>query len=560
MSLIDQVLARLRRADPVLRRAGLSGDLARQVSEQGIDFAAVGGPLQQRWQQALSELQQCLRPLTGSAEVLNEGGVYAGCWIESTGTISAEVLSRFAPATATATFSLFPEHQRDDGMIPYKVTAQEPGFSQIQIVTPLARSVWNHYSLHRSAPSGQDTSGAGKEWLWQMYRAMERYDHWLMTHRTTRGTGCIEAFSTFDTGHDLSPRFWFVPDRCYRGEATLCDPEAPTVPYLAPDLTANVICQRHYLSLIAAELGEDPQPWRDKAAHTLEALFEHCYDDADGLFYDIDAYGRQVRVNSDVLLRVLACEIGGTDFFTEALQRHVLRTEHFLSEYGFTSISLSDPRFNGDHTRNSWAGPVNLLTQIRAPHAFEHHGHPAELASAHKPLLGALAIADHFPQCIDPFSGEAGFTSVYSPAILWFLDAVERWFGILPLPDGTFSFTSLAPTRLDHGAAAEAVASSRTIDGVRVEFAADDTYAEVHRHGRPHLRFPRGWRVITDGAGTPEEVIGVAPGVVSGHLVLTEAQAETTLELSLAPNERVHLENMEVTSRTCPGYVPPRSG
>lgn len=557
MSLIDQALTALRRAHPVGRRANVSESLAQQLSSQGVDCVAIGGPLQQRWQQAMQELHQCIRPLAGDTAVLNEGGVYDGCWTESTGTINTEMLSRFAPETATATFRLFADHQRADGLIPYKVTADGPAYSQIQIVTPLARSVWNHYQLHRHGVPGSREHRPDREWLAMMYQAMVRYDQWLMTYRNTRSTGCVEAFCTFDTGHDLSPRFWFAPERCLDHEATQCDPEAVTMPYVAPDLTAYAICQRRYLSLIAEEIGEDSAGWETAADDMLEALFTQCYDSEDGLFYDRDAQGRAVRVNSDVLLRVLANEIGDADFFEAALQRYVFHTRHFLSHYGFTSVSMSDPRFSGDHTRNSWAGPVNMLTQIRAPHAFEHHQRPAELAVAHRPLWGALLQADTFPQCIDPWSGEAGYTSVYSPGILWFLDAVERWSGILPTSDAHLWFTALAPTRMNHGVAVEALAHSRTVDGARFEFASDDAAAEVWIAGHRHLSFPRGWRVITDRSGEPTAVVGVAPHTVTGVLIRHREGDADTCELTLAPNERVELSAMKETGRRAVGFMAP---
>lgn len=550
MTAIQSALVRLRAAAPAEVKAGLSGELAEQVGFSGVGFAAVGGPLEARWHQALTELEQCIRPLGDSTPVLNEGGVYVGSWIESTGTINAEVLSRLAPRTAKETFALFARHQRGDGLIPYKVTADGPAYSQIQIVTPLARSVWNHYELHRQ------TEAADQGWLRHMYQSMARYDTWLATNRDTRGTGCVEAFCTFDTGHDLSPRFWFAPERCLHGDAAQCDPEAALVPYLAPDLTANVACQRRYLAKIARELGEDPDPWDRKAEASLRALFEQCYDEQDGTFYDVDAQGSRVRVVSDVLMRVLASEIGDVEFFATALQRYILNTAHFLSHYGFTSISVSDPRFDGDHTRNSWAGPVNFLTQIRAPHAFEHHGRPAELAMVTRPLLGALALADRFPQCIDPWSGSAGFTTAYSPAILWLLDTVERTCGIAPGPDGTLSFTSLAPTRLDHGAAVAATAYSRTVAGVHYELAADDHQTMVFCDGQEHMRFPRGWRVVIDQGGFPTKVIGMTPSPVRGTL----SAAGKALELTLEANERVELVDLEVAARHHPGYTPPHAG
>lgn len=564
---LQQVLTRLRESTSAAHRSGVSGQLAADLDAAGIGFAAVGGRFEQRWLQALSELQSCLSPLGGQPnEALREGGPYDGAWLESTGTISAEMLSRFSPTTAQATLGLFAEHQRNDGMIPYKVTAAGPGYTQIQLVSPLARSVWNHYLLH-----GGSTGGI--QWLEKMYRAMARYDDWLMEHRNTRGTSAVEAFCTFDTGHDLSPRFWFAPDRCPDGDATRYDPQRPTVPYLAPDLTANVACQREYLGRIAQELGEDPEPWSSKWEGSIDALFEYCFDPEDDFFYDRDATGSPVKVQSDVLLRVLACEVGDEELFDTSLRRYLMNTAKFLSHYGFTSIALDDPRFDADATRNSWAGPVNFLSLLRAPHAFEHRGRTAELALAAGPVLEALTDAESFPQCLDPFSGEAGYTGGYSPAILWYLDAVERYFGILPVSGTKRSwtradgepgiwFTGLAPTQTarGHSETAAAVAYSRQVGDMHYELAADEVEVVTFCNGQQHLRFPRGWRVETDLQGTPSAAVGVSGGLVDGEL----RWHGQILRLQLGPNERAELNIAEDSGelregqRRRPGFVAPQ--
>jgi len=499
----------------------------------------VGGPLEARWRQALSELHSCIRPLengTGSP-VLTEGPAYPGTWIESTGSISTEVLTRFAPAVARATAEQFAAFQREDGLIPYKVVDTGPGFTQIQLVTPFARTVWNHYLL-----TGRDTA-----YLRRMFDAMTRMDAWLAEFRDTRGTGGVEAFGTFDTGHDLSPRFWFVPDRPL-GDATTVDPANPILPFVAPDLTANVAAQRAYLALIADELGEDAARWERAAAESAEALFAQCFDETDGIFYDRDATGELRRVQSDVLLRVLECEIGDDVFFAAALERYLLHTGKFLAHYGFTSLALDDPRFDADASRNSWGGPVNFLSLIRAPHPFEHHGRVAELALTAAPVLAALALADRFPQCLDPWSGEPGFTSEYSPSLLWFLDAIERHAGILPRPDGELWFSGMPPTRLDHGAAAQAIAYARAVDGVRFELAADDALVRVYRDGVELAELPRGWRLVTDRAGTPLSLVGLGATPTTG----TWDGAEVTL----APNE---ILDLATGARRSPGFTAPRA-
>ena len=539
MTSIDDALTQLRSWQVVGE-----GPVPAAIRAAGVRFAAIGGPLESRWRQALDELAECIRPLAGSPAVLNEGGVYRGSWIESTGTINAELLSRFVPSVTRDTHLLFAQHQREDGMIPYKVTDDGPGFSQIQIVTPLARTVWNHYLL-----CGRDAT-----YLRTMYDAMERYDAWLADHRDSRATGAVEAFCTFDTGHDLSPRFWFVPDRCYRDDARHHDPASPVLPYIAPDLTANVACQRSYLALVAEELGLDPAPWREKAAASLSALSEQCLDEDDGLFYDRDASGALVRVQSDVLLRVLACEVGDAAFFTAALERYLMSTRKFLAHYGFTSLAMDDPRFDHDYSRNSWGGPSNFLSLIRAPHAFEHHGHVAELAVSVMPVLAAVASADRFPQCLDPWTGAPGFTTMYSPSILWLLDAVERHCGILPRPDGELWFSGLTPTRLEHGTAATACAYARIVDDVELELAGDDESVVVYRDRAEHLRFPRGWRVVTDRTGSVSTVVGLSPVAIEGELVVDGSR----VALTAGPNERVSVLDGRVTGRSGPGFVAPR--
>ena len=544
MTAIDEALARLRRSDPVARAGIGPGALRDGLAASGVAFIALGGPLEARWHQALTELAACVHPLDDGAPVLNEGGVYHGAWIESTATIGAEILDRFAPAVTRDTHLLFAGHQRADGLIPYKVTADGPAFSQIQIVTPLARSVWQHYLL----------AGRDRDYLERMYAAMVGFDRWLARHRDTRGTGGVEAFCTFDTGHDASPRFWFVPERCYQGDAARYDPASPVLPYVAPDLTANVACQRSYLAAIAEELGLDGEPWRARAAASLAALRDQCFDEPDEFFYDRDRTGAPVRVQSDVLLRVLACEVGDDAQFTRALERYLLCTRKFLAPFGFTSLALDDPRFDHDHTRNSWGGPVNFLSLVRAPHAFELHGHVAELAATSGPVLAAVAVADRFPQCLSPWTGEAGYTEVYSPSILWLLDAVERTCGVLQRPDGEVWFTGLAPTRLDHGAAVDAVGYARTVGGTRYALAGDDERTVVLRDEEPWLQFPRGWRVVVDSSGDVRAVVGMSPSPVAGTLVVGQRDVPLVVE----PNERVRLDGLALAGRGGPGYVTPR--
>jgi hypothetical protein len=447
------------------------------------------------------------------------------------------------PEVATATYSAFAAHQRDDGMLPYKLTATGPAFNQIQIVTPLARCVWNHYLLN----------GRDRGFLRTMYAAMAGYDAWLARYRDTRGTGGVEAFCAFDTGHDLSSRFWHIPDTPFDNDGRRYNPDNPLLPFVAPDLTANVACQRAYLALIAEELGEDGDPWREKANLSTSALFDSCYDEADGFFYDLDRHGRHVRVQSDVLLRVLACEIGDDAFFAAALKRYLLNTRKFFAKYPFTSLAMDDPRFEPAYDYNTWNGPSNTLSMIRAPAAFEAHERHVELTWVLYPILDALFKAGRFAQCFSPFTGKPGFTEVYSPAILCLLDFVERLSGIQPRPDSTLWFTGLVPYEVHARDVAHETAYSRAVDGIGFELINSRETSTAFCDGALLFQCPKGVRVITDRAGAIRSLIGMSVNTIEGSLVTPDHE----YPFRIAANEQLDLKDGRLASVRTPGLVPP---
>ncbi|ACX62768.1 MGH1-like glycoside hydrolase domain-containing protein [Paenibacillus sp. Y412MC10] len=508
----EAMLDRLRRISiPDRVQPGKPEDrkLLQEWQATGVRFAASGGRLETAYYTALEKLLTCIVPMNGSDPILQEGGIYLGCWLESTGTINAELLSRLIPSVSETTYLAFADQQREDGLLPYKLTENGPSFRQIQLVTPLARCVWNHYELH-----GRDLS-----FLKTMYQAMSRYDDWIARYRNTRGTGCVEAFSTFDTGHDLSPRFWHVPDTPYRNDAAAFHPDSPVLPFLAPDLTANIYCQRMYLARMAEELGESGADWRAKAEASLDSLFRYCYDEDDKFFYDRDRNDELVRVQSDVLLRVMACEVGDAELFGNMLRRYLLNTGKFFAKYPFTSIAMDDPRFDPSSSYNSWGGPSNFLSLIRAPHAFEHHHRYVELTWVLQPILSALSKAKRFPQTLSPWTGAEGFTEAYSPSILCLLDYVERLCGIMPIGSDRLWFTGLLPVDMDHGEeVAGNTAYSRTVNGLHYELVNTPDNVTVYREGRVHIQGPAGIRLVTDRSGQLEGVIGMSVRIIEGEL------------------------------------------
>ena len=111
------------------------------------------------------------------------------------------------------------------------------------MVVPIAATAWE---LAQS--TGDD------ELLVTAYRACSRWDAWLRKYRNTRDTGLVEGFCTYDTGHDNSPRWKNVPNRCPDADARKF-PAGVGVPRLCPDLSATVYGGRVSLDQQAAAAG-----------------------------------------------------------------------------------------------------------------------------------------------------------------------------------------------------------------------------------------------------------------------------------------------------------------
>jgi hypothetical protein len=274
----------------------------------------------------------------------------------------------------------------------------------------------------------------------------------------------------------------------------------------------------------------------------------------DCFFYDRDRHGRLVRIQSDVLLRVLACEIGDADLFRTALERYLLNTKKFFAKFPLTSIALDDPRFDPAFAQNSWAGPSNFLSLIRAPRAFEHHGHHAELTWIMQPVLAALVAADRFPQTLNPFTGAAGFTEKYSPAILCMLDFVERLIGILPRPDGTVWFSSVLPRPVLHRHETWCTGYSRTLDNVPYCLVNTEAGGEIHRGDHLLCRFPAGTRIVLDPTGRLSGLVNLTSRPIEGRVWFDGAD----YSIAALPNEWLSLAEGERSSRGGPGLVLPQ--
>jgi hypothetical protein len=384
---------------------------------------------QRTWDAALAMLAGNIRTLRQyDKQVLIEGSTYDGIWLECgphEGLVYAQLAQYVAPASISPLDVARNNHlgffklQREDGQLPANIKRTSVGYGQIQMVVPIAATALELAQLRRD-----------EELLVTAYRACSRWDGWLRRYRNTRGTGLVEGFCTYDTGHDNSPRWKGIPNRCPEGDARKT-PDAPGIPRLCPDLSATTYGARCALAAMARELGkaDEAARWSEDAEAIRLLILDKLYSPEDAAFYDLDAQGKFVRVRSDVISRVLGEHVLKLDhkrdraIFEAVWNRQLHNPAAFWANYPLTSIAQNDPAFVRPIPRNSWGGASQALTALRAPRWMAYYGKRAELRQMMLKWCEAIARHTEFRQQIDPRSGE--FTQPdpggYSPAALTFL-------------------------------------------------------------------------------------------------------------------------------------------
>jgi hypothetical protein len=499
------------------------------AAEAGHD-APVYSTANQRWQKAYDTALQVLAGNVQTlphydAPVLIEGADYAGIWQEC-GPLEALVYRPFRADVAKNSHTVFFALQREDGQLPANNKRSETGFGQIQMVVPIAATAWEVAQF-----TGDD------ELLRAAYQSCARWDTWLTRYRNTRGTGLVEGFCTYDTGHDNSPRWAGMPNQCPGKDAKVC-PSGAGLPRLCPDLSATVFGARGALASMAKALGKNAEAdrWTESAEQIRQLILTKLYVPEDAAFYDLDAQGKFVRVRSDILSRICGEHVVDQKTFDYLWERQIHNPKAFWAPFPLPSIALDDPAFVRPIPRNSWGGASQALTALRALRWFEFYGKSAEHAYLMDRWCEAIQREMTFRQQIDPMSGE--FTQAdqpsYSPAALVMTDFTWRLAGVREEQEHLEW-----NVRPGHAAAQSARFSMRFGKSHTAAMTYDAKGAALQLDGRPLGRIESGVaRLITDKQGRPKQLVSTSETVETVSIRMGVRPAQ---RLTLHPNQRLQL-------------------
>jgi hypothetical protein len=196
---------------------------------------------------------------------------------------------------------------------------------------------------------------------------------------------------------------------------------------------------------------------------------------------------------------------------------------------------MDDPTFVRPAPRNSWGGPSQALTALRAPRWFEFYGKPVELAFLMDRWCEAIQRDPSFRQQIDPMTGDfnQGDLPDYSPAALTMVDFTWRLAG--PREDGDSLEWNIRP---QHAAAQGAHFSLPFDQGRTAAITYSGNSATLHLDGRVLGSIgSSSARLITSKRGYPKQVIGISETKQN----ITLALPPRPQRLTVRPNETLQL-------------------
>ncbi len=356
--------------------------------------------------------------------VLLVGDCYPGIWLEHNQ--DNVFLAEYAPEAAWAAQAIFMDYQREDGMIPFMMPAKVDGhfngpalFWQVQSIYPFARC-----ALEVARRANRPESD-----LLRIYEAASRYDAWLGKYRNRAGTGLVEMYCEYDTGHDNDPRVTDggIPGTCPGGDAVNM-PGLPFMPVLSVDLSAMCYGARIALAELAEMLGKTVEAgqWRSRAAELKAKIKELLYDPEDDFYYDRDRRGLR-KYRTEHITRLFLNQVPDQAEFDRIYRRYFENPSEFLTPFPFPSMSVSDPHFDRTCPKNSWGSNTQALTSLRALLWLNHYKRDDERTSLlFRWLRAFLSYDTAYPQELNPFDGSpVGSGRNYSPTLILYLEGVK---------------------------------------------------------------------------------------------------------------------------------------
>lgn len=239
--------------------------------------------------------------------------------------------------------------------------------------------------------------GRGAAFLNEILPNVDRFYSWLHEVRNPYGDGLIRVVQPDETGLDHSPIWDEIleigdeeHESWVRGWHRICDPydavnrDPASMIALDHFVVADVILNTIYIENLRTlgnlflQIGDANKAslYFKRAELAKGSLEELCWDEGDGLYYDINGKSNEkIRVNTvSSLMPILLGDLEEHRF--ERILKHIQNPKEYWAKYPIPSVAMNDPSFRPDTVGGNlvWRGPTWLSSNWYLARGLVRHG------------------------------------------------------------------------------------------------------------------------------------------------------------------------------------------
>jgi len=314
----------------------------------------------------------------------------------------AIALSHIDLAKAEAEIKSLLKNQHDDGFVSHVTFWQRDSFEEM--VSTYAIAFRSKYlsdemqpPLLAEAVQAVAQRGRGAEFINEVLPSVRRFYEWLHNVRNPFGDGLIRVVQPDETGLDHSPKWDELMniqdeehDSWDRGWHSICDPYdkfnrdpkkmIALNRFVVADVMVNVIYIENLrvLAELCLQVKDDAGAaiYIARAAKARDSLEELCWDETDGLYYDVNGKENQkLRVNTFTsLMPLLLADLAPKK--VEALMAHLLNPDEYWAEFPIPSTAMNHPTYRPETVGGNlvWRGPTWINSNWYLARGLMRHG------------------------------------------------------------------------------------------------------------------------------------------------------------------------------------------
>lgn len=350
----------------------------------------------------------------------------------------AITLSHIDPLRAESEINGLLANQQDDGFIPHVIFWQrELHEERVAAYSIIFRTRWltdqMQPPLLAEAVSAVAKRGRGTEYLKNVLPGVVRFYNWCHDVRDHDGDGLIAVLHADETGIDHSPKFdsYLGVNTDLEGDELAAEFTAvwhrvadayKTVDrdpaqmfaldrFIVKDVMVNTIYaeNQRVLAELLDQIGNEREAdiFRERAGATERALVEKCWDDEQGLFFDLAGLG-DVRLETNTITSLFPLLLKNLDSdIVSRLVEHLVNPNEYAATYPVPSVALDEPTYRPGTvgTNLVWRGPTWLNTNWYLIRGLQRHGYE-DLASQIATQSLELVKMSGFREYYNPETGE----------------------------------------------------------------------------------------------------------------------------------------------------------